>query len=133
LLLKLNNYMGKEETKKEFKFKAYIGERGITKTEIKGDETIVKFEGEVAFTIKTKLFELIKGKEKGVGDVTDNINAAIARQFLGIMGEYGLDCDDIGRVVASVGNLAENLREMKVGEAFKCKSIGGIKISQLLT
>ena len=122
-----------KETTQEVVYTEFIGEKGIKEvSNIEDDYVDITLEDSQTVKLKKSLFEIIKAEKRGVGNVTENINAALGREILEIMANYGLECDDISRVVNAAGNIAHNLREVKIGEMFSCNSSGSIKISKLL-
>ena len=60
----------------------YIGKSKIKTFTQEGDEVLVLFKDKTSRRFQSDLFDLIKSKGKGIGDVNTNISSMIASIFL---------------------------------------------------
>jgi len=113
----------------------YIGEKKIRAVMVDTkDDTIVNitFKDNTEVALKQKLFDLIKMENKGNGTVTECVNAYVARKFLLELADYGLTVSSLEGVAGAIGNLANNLKEIKIGEKFGVSHTLNIKLSDIV-
>ena len=111
----------------------YIGDKEIKTVAEIGSGVTIKFEDGQIISLQKKLYDLIVKKEIGTGTVTDCVRAYIAKKFLLEAADYGLETQDLEGLANSIGTLAHNLREIKIGEKFGCTNSADIKLSELIS
>jgi hypothetical protein len=115
--------------------KLYIGDTEVTSImDIPDNEKDVNVELSDGnkIVIRKKLCDLIVKNVPGNGKITDCVYAYIAEKFVKDLAEFGLERYQIEGVAANMGNLVHNWTENKIGEFFKCKNSGHIRLEDIV-
>jgi len=111
----------------------YIGEEEIKITTPDGDNSLkLDFADKSSTIINKDLYELVSSKEKGSGNITDNINHYFAKKFVAELSVYDLEFYFANSVSASMGVLAHNLREELLKKTFDCSGGDSIRLKLLI-
>ena len=112
----------------------YIGNQEVKMTMPEGKTLLkVEFDDKSSTVINKELFDLIKSEEKGVGNVTDNVNHYFSKKFIAELSMYDLEFYFAGSVGTAMGVLVHNLRENLFQTTFKCGSTDNIGLKKLVS